>query len=97
MSKRTPAPAEPVPGILARAFADGRGTMSPAVARQILRFGFGQADQDRMADLAERNQSGALSPAEQAELMEYVDAGHILSTLHSLAHLALKPAQTAKG
>ena len=96
MSKRSPTPAEPLPSVLARAMANGRGTMSPAVARQLLRFGFSPADQDRMADLAERNQNGTLSAAERAELTEYVDAGHILSILHSLARLALKRSRTAK-
>jgi hypothetical protein len=71
--------------------------MSPAAARQILKFGFSQPDQDRIADLIERNQGGTLSPAEKAELIEYVDTSHILSALHSLAHLALKRSRTAGG
>jgi hypothetical protein len=71
--------------------------MSPTAARQILKLGFSQADQDRMSNLAERNQQGALSPAEKAELMEYVDAGHVLSILHSVAHMATDRTRPAKG
>jgi hypothetical protein len=96
MSKRISRSAQSGTSILGRIFENGRGGMSPTVARQILKFGFNQADQDRMADLAERNQLGTLSPAEKAELMEYVDAGHVLSILHSLARMALEGSRTVK-
>lgn len=96
MSKRSPTAADPLPTILARAMANGREAMSPVAAREFLKFGFTKADQERIADLVEGNQAGTLSPAEEAELFEYVDAGHILSALHSLAHVALKRSRTAK-
>jgi hypothetical protein len=70
--------------------------MSPTAAREFLKFGFSTTDQERIADLTERNQSGTLSPAEQAELFEFVDTSHILSALHSVAHLSLKRSRTAK-
>jgi hypothetical protein len=90
MSKRTLQSPGQSTSILSRVFENGRGTMSQTLARQILKLGFGQADQDRMADLIERNQDGELSLNEKSELLEYVDAGHILSILHSLANLAMK-------
>jgi hypothetical protein len=70
--------------------------MSPALAKHVLTLGFSEADQGRMADLAERNQDGLLSTEEHGELMEYVTAGHILARLHAQAHIALKAAQKAK-
>src|SRR6185436_16000014 len=96
MSKRSPSPTDPLPSILARALVNGRKMMSPVAAREFLKFGFSKADQNRIADLVARNQAGTLSPAEKAELFEYVDASHILSTLHSLAHLALRQSRAAK-
>jgi exopolyphosphatase/pppGpp-phosphohydrolase len=89
MSTRTlKAPGET--GILARVLGNGRGKMSSALARHILTLGFDNDDQNRMADLAERNQVGGLSPHEHAELMEFVRAGHVLALLHSRARQALK-------
>jgi hypothetical protein len=90
VSKRKPAPADPFSTILARAIANGRDTMSPMVARQILKFGFGQADQDRIADLADRNNEGRLSPDEKAELLEFARVGNLLAVLQSHARMALK-------
>lgn len=96
MIKRKLGSAQSGTSILGRIIENGRRGMTPAVARQILKFGFSHADQDRMADLAERNQLGKLSAAEKAKLMEYVDAGHIVATLHSLARQTLKRSRTAK-
>ena len=90
MSKRNIPPPSPPTSILARVFANGWEEMSPTFARKVLKLGFNQADQERMADLAERNQNNALTPDELAELMEFVDAGHVLSILHSQARLSLK-------
>jgi hypothetical protein len=70
--------------------------MSPALAKHVLTLGFSEVDQERMADLAERNQDGLLSREELDELMEYVTAGHILSRLHSQAHIALRVGRKAK-
>ncbi|HKB01553.1 MAG TPA: hypothetical protein VKD90_05000 [Gemmataceae bacterium] len=90
MSKRRDAPADPFSTILARAIANGRGSMSPMVARQILKFGFSQADQDRMTDLMVRNNEGRLSPDEKAELLEFAHVGNFLAVLQSHARMALK-------
>lgn len=76
--------------VLARLFENGRGSMSPTLARYVLTLGFSEDDQKRMGELAERNQSGRLSEAEGAELMEFIRAGHVLALFHSRARKALK-------
>ena len=89
MSSRTPHPAGDF-GILARVLENGQGKMSPVLARYVLKLGFSQSDQDRMVELAERNQAGELSGIEQAELQEYVRAGHVLALLHSRARKVVR-------
>ena len=90
MSKPSPTPADPFSTILARTIANGRGTMSPMVARQMLKFGFSPADQDRMTDLMDRNNEGRLSPEEKAELLEFARVANLLAILQSHARMALK-------
>ncbi|MBL8824987.1 MAG: hypothetical protein JNJ77_20535 [Planctomycetia bacterium] len=51
----------------------------------MLALGFCEADQERMLNLAERNQSNGLTQDEQMELMNYVRAGHLLTALQSKA------------
>jgi hypothetical protein len=92
MSKRSQTPADPFAEILARAVANGRGAMSPTLARHVLGLGFDQADQDRVADLMSRNNAGRLSEAERAELDEYARVGTFLAILQSQARIALKKA-----
>ena len=96
MSKREPKPLGPGTSVLRRLLDNWKGKMSPALAKHVLTLGVSEADQERMADLAERYQDGLLSREEHDELMEYVTAGHILSRLHSQAHMALKAGQKAK-
>jgi hypothetical protein len=94
MSKRNPRSPEPFTSILARVFENRRGKMSETFAREVLELGFGQADQDRIADLMERNQAGGLPPAEKTELDEFARVGTFLSILQAQARIALK--STAK-
>jgi hypothetical protein len=76
--------------IFARLLNSGRAKMSLALARYILKLGFDDEDQVRMADLAERNQAGMLSGDEREELMNFVKAGHLLALLQSRARKTLK-------
>jgi hypothetical protein len=76
--------------------ANGRGPMSQAVARQILKYKFTDADQARLDDLLERNRESALSPAEKDELMEFVRFANFLAILQSHARTALKRAGKVK-
>ena len=69
--------------------ADG-SDLSRELARYILTLGFDDEDQQKMTDLAGRNQEGLLSSDEKAELENFVKAGHMLALLHSKARMALK-------
>src|SRR5437764_10208 len=77
--------------IFARLLEGEKAILSPELARYVLTLGFGEADQARMGDLAERNQEGKLSEEEKRELDGYVKAGHLLALLHSKARKALAP------
>jgi hypothetical protein len=66
------------------------GNLDARLARYVLTLGFPRPDQDRMSDLATRNQAGSLPAAEQEELQNYVRAGHLLALLHSKARKSLK-------
>lgn len=76
--------------IFARLLKADKGDLSHELARYLLTLGFGEEDQVRMRELAEKNQQGALSTAEQEELQNYVRAGHLLALLHSKARKSLK-------
>lgn len=76
--------------IFGRLLDNAKGVMSPNLARYVLTLGFPSHDQDRMLELAARNQDGRLSVGEHDELMNYVRAGHLLAALHSKARSALK-------
>ena len=76
--------------IFARLLKADEGNLPPDLARYLLTLGFDEQDQDRMRDLAERNQDGALSAEDREELGSYVKAGHLLALLHSKARRSLK-------
>ncbi|HKB03132.1 MAG TPA: hypothetical protein VKD90_12980 [Gemmataceae bacterium] len=90
MSARTANSPSAEGAILARLLGNGRGKMSPTLARYILTLGFGPEDQARMAELAERNQEGRLAAAEREELFGYVSAGDLLALLQSKARKTLR-------
>ena len=77
--------------ILGRVLSNGK-EFTTALARHLLEQGFSEEDKQRINDLAERNQRGALSPSEQAELKGFADAGCLLGILHAKARRALKKA-----
>jgi len=76
--------------IFGRLIKANDGNLSRQLARYLLTLGFEQVEQDRMEDLACRNQKGALSPAEKEELLNYVKVGHLLALLHSKARKSLR-------
>jgi hypothetical protein len=59
-------------------------------AEGILARAFGQADKDRMHQLAAKARAGTLTPAEQAEVEAYSRVGSLLGMLHSKYRRALK-------
>lgn len=75
--------------IFGRLIKADEGSLGQELSRYVLTLGFSAEDQARMRDLADRNQEGALSPAEQEELQNYVNAGHLLALLHSKARKSL--------
>jgi hypothetical protein len=77
--------------IIGRLLKADKGDLPHELARYVLTLGFGEEDQARMRELAERNQEGNLSTQEQEELRSYVKAGHLLALLHSKARKSLKP------
>ena len=77
--------------IFARLIRADDSDLSRELARYILTLGFDKEDQEWMTRLAERNQEGALSSDERAELDNFVMPGHLLALLHSKARRTLKP------
>jgi hypothetical protein len=75
--------------VLRRLLNQGKPAMTASLARHILKLGFTVDEQDRMEDLAARNQESKLSDDEHQELMSYVRAGHILALLQSQARRQL--------
>lgn len=76
--------------VFARIIAADRGDLAPRLAQYILSLGFSPTDQDRMKELAEKNQDDLLTKGEQAELQGFVKAGHLLALLQSKARKSLK-------
>src|SRR5262245_29037653 len=76
--------------VFLRLLNNGRGAMSVALARYILKLGFTTDDQARMTELAARNQDATISDEERAELRSFVKAGHFLALFHSRARKALE-------
>ena len=76
--------------IFSRLIKTEEGNLSRELAHYLLTLGFGEEDQARMSELAERNQEGILSSTEQEELRNYVQAGHLLARLHSKARKSIE-------
>lgn len=76
--------------IWARLMQTPPGDLSPEVAEYLLSLAFGECDRERMEQLAERSQSGALTAAEQEELDSYLHVGNLLAVIQSKARAALR-------
>ena len=66
------------------------GGMTRETARHVLQLGFWDDEQTRMHELATKNQSGTLTPDEEAELDNFCRVGTTLSILKSRARKLLK-------
>jgi hypothetical protein len=75
--------------ILARFLGKENGQLPADVARYILDLDVSERDRARMNDLAERNQAGALTPAEKEEMFAFGKATTLLSILKSKARRTL--------
>jgi hypothetical protein len=76
--------------ILARVIARERASLSPAVAAELLRWGFAEADKRRMSELAAKARRGALTADEQAEVEGYERVSSFLGLVKSKARRSLQ-------
>lgn len=93
-------PSPPTPTLDADIFLrlwDGPQLTRP-LARHLLKLSFPAADEQRMRDLADKNREGEITPAELAELDQYVRVGTLLSILQSRARKLLRvPVRSKNG
>jgi hypothetical protein len=66
------------------------GSLTPSVARAILKLEFNADDVERMHELSEKAQEGALTPEEQFEIDNYARVGNMLAILKSQSRKLLK-------
>ena len=76
--------------ILARVIAPDKPTLPPAVASELLKWGFSVGDQERMAILAAKARDGSLSDDERAETEEYERVSSFLGLVKSKARRSLQ-------
>ena len=76
--------------ILARVIAADSPTLPPAVASEMLKWGFSEADKQRMADLAAKARLGMLSSEEQADSEGYERVSSFLGLVKSKARRSLQ-------
>ena len=68
----------------------GKGGLSPELAQYVLSLGFSDHLTARYLQLSDRAQSGTLTPAEEAELDEYLSTDAFISILQSKARVSLR-------
>lgn len=76
--------------ILARVISSESPGLSPAVAEELLKWGFSDADKQRMSDLAAKARKKTLSEAEQAEIEGYERVSSFLGLVKSKARRSLQ-------
>jgi hypothetical protein len=76
--------------IWARLMQAQKDELSPKAAEFLLAMDFGESDRQRMLQLAERSEAGALTPDEQIEFDGYLHVGNLLAVMQSRARLALQ-------
>lgn len=75
--------------IFARLFDPEKIGLSADAAESLLKVGFAESDQQRMHELAVKNQEGMLTAEEELELENYVLTGRLLTVMHSRARQSL--------
>ncbi|HLJ10189.1 MAG TPA: hypothetical protein VKU82_03315 [Planctomycetaceae bacterium] len=76
--------------ILARVIAPEKPTIPPAVATELLKWGFCETDKNRMAELAAKAREGTLTAEEQAETEGYERVSSFLGLVKSKARRSLQ-------
>jgi len=64
--------------------------LPPTAAEFLLTVNFGENDQQRMLELAERSEAGTLTAEEEKEFDGYLHVGNLLAVMQSKARFALK-------
>ena len=67
-----------------------KNELSPEAAELLLAIDFGEQDRQRMLQLAERSEAGALTAEEKIEFDGYLHLGNLLAVLQSKARVAVK-------
>ena len=80
--------------IFSRVWDDESKSLSPTVARHVLKLEFAAQDQARMRELAAKNQAGELTSDEADELDNFVKVGDLLALLQSKARQRLQSTRT---
>ncbi len=75
--------------ILARVIAPDAPTLPAAVASELLKWGFSEADKQRMAELAAKARQGTLTAEERAETEGYERVSSFLGLVKSKARRSL--------
>jgi hypothetical protein len=86
----TLAPDKTASAIWARIVQPERGTLTPELARTILKLDFGAEDRRRVDILSQKASEGTLAAAERAELEEYIRVNNELMVLQSKVRASLK-------
>jgi hypothetical protein len=76
--------------IIARMIHPEKADLPSNAAQALLTIKFDQTDLDRMHQLAVKNQDDALTPAEKAELENYLRVSYFIDLMHAKARLSLK-------
>ena len=88
----TLSPNQTATAIWSRIVKPDRATLTPELARAILKLDFDAEDHDRVNKLSAKAQEGSLTPQEHAELEEYVRVNSELMILQLKGRLSLKQA-----
>jgi hypothetical protein len=82
--------------ILRRIVDPGQPLLSAEAAQALLRLDFNADDRTHMHQLAAKNRSGNLTPAEEQELNSYIRVGQMLGILQSKARRSLRAVGKSK-
>ncbi len=76
--------------ILAEVIGPDRPDVPQDVARAFLKLGFSEAQEERMRELADKNNRGTLTEGERAVMESYRRVGNSLAIIQAKARLSLK-------
>jgi hypothetical protein len=89
----TLSPNKTATAIWGRIVKPNEATLTPEVARGILKLEFDPGDHERVRALSAKAQEGSLTPQERAELEAYIRVNSELMILQSKARVSLKRAK----